>query len=218
MEFVTLIGLSIGLGLLGFIEPCTIGSHLLFIKYLEDKTGAKQMVHLVFFIVTRALIIGAFGAVAAFVGSAIFEVQRIFWIVLGSSYLLVGFIYLIGRQEQLMVTLGPRFWQGSRRRSAATLGFLFGLNVPACALPLLTAVLGVSMGTASVSQGFWTLALFGIALSLPLAILVRWPRGRAWLAWLAARSQAMPLWTGAVFVVLGAWSIYLGVNDIAGTF
>lgn len=49
-----------------------------------------------------------------------------------SSYLLVGFIYLIGRQEQLMVTLGPRLGQGSRRRSAATLGFLFGLNVPAC--------------------------------------------------------------------------------------
>jgi cytochrome c-type biogenesis protein len=212
MELITLIGLSIGLGLLGLIEPCTVGSHLLFIKYLDDKTRTKQMLHLALFVVTRALIIGALGAVAVLIGSAIFNIQRIFWIVLGSGYLLFGLLYLSGRQEQLMVALGPSLQPQRSRYGAATLGLLFGLNVPACAAPLLTAVLGASLGAASISQGFWTLALFGMALSLPLAVLVRWPRGRGWLAWLAAQSQTMPLWTGTVFLLLGAWSIYLGVS------
>ena len=83
MEFATLIGLSIGLGLLGFVEPCTIGSHLLFVKYLEGKASVEQMTQMAVFAVTRALLIGALGAAAAFIGSTILDLQRGFWIVLG---------------------------------------------------------------------------------------------------------------------------------------
>lgn len=89
---------------------------------------------------------------------------------------------------------------------------LFGLNIPACAAPLLAAVFAASAGTATVAQGFWVMAVFGLALSLPLVVAVFWARARGWLDRLAALTHRVPFWTGVAFVVLGAWSVYLGVT------
>lgn len=212
MEFVTLIGLSIGLGLLGFVEPCTIGSHLLFVKYLEGKASMEQMTQTVVFAVTRTLLIGALGAAAAFVGSTILDLQRSFWIVLGIGYVIFGFIYLLGKQDKLMVALGTQVQWGWTHQGAIALGFLFGLNIPACAAPLLAAVLSASLGVASMGRGFLTLALFGAALSLPLVVVIYWQRAKNWLERIVVFSKRMPLWTGMLFILLGLWSISFGVR------
>ena len=37
-SFVGLIAIPAGLGLIGFVEPCSIGSSLVFVKYLEGKS------------------------------------------------------------------------------------------------------------------------------------------------------------------------------------
>lgn len=97
-------------------------------------------------------------------------------------------------------------------RGAAALGIAFGLNIPACAAPLLGAILAATLGAAGVMRGFFALAVFGLALSLPLVMAVFWQRARGWLDLLAALSRRIPLWTGVVFVVLGIWSIYFGVG------
>lgn len=206
----TLLVLPLGLGLLGFIEPCTVGSSLLFVKYLEGKDAAAKLLETGVFTVTRALFIGGLGAVAALVGSAFVDVQRWFWIMLGAAYVVLGLIYLAGRQGRLMRVLGPGLTRAGTTKGAAALGVLFGLNIPACAAPLLAAVFAATLGTASVAQGFWVMAVFGLALSLPLVLAVFWGRARGWLDSVAALSSRVPFWTGVVFIVLGAWSIYYG--------
>lgn len=168
-----------GLGLLGFIEPCTVGSSLLFVKYLEGKEAAAKLLEVTVFAATRAVFIGALGALAALIGSAFLDVQRWLWVLLGAVYV--------------------------------ALGVVFGRNIPACAAPLLAAVLAASLGTATVARGFWTMAVFGLALSLPRVVAVFWSRARGWLDRLAALSNRIPSWTGVVFI-LGGWSIYFGVS------
>lgn len=212
MDLWALVVLPLGLGLLGFIEPCTVGSSLLFVKYLEGKEAAAKLLETGIFAATRALFIGALGAVAALVGSAFLDVQRWFWILLGAVYVLLGLLYLAGKHWRLMRVLGPKLSQARTKKGAAALGVLFGLNIPACAAPLLAAVFAASLGTASVAQGFWVMALFGLALSLPLVVAVFWARARGWLDPLAALSNRIPFWTGVAFVVLGLWSIYFGVS------
>jgi cytochrome c-type biogenesis protein len=206
-----LLVLPLGLGLLGFIEPCTVGSSLLFVKYLEGKAAAAKLLETGVFAATRALFIGSLGAIAALVGSAFLDVQRWFWILLGSAYVLLGLLYLAGRHQRLMRVLGPKLSRARTTRGAAALGVLFGLNIPACAAPLLAAVFAASVGTASVAQGFAVMAIFGLALSLPLVVAVFWARASRWLDRLAALSDRIPLWTGAAFVLLGVWSVYFGV-------
>lgn len=207
-----LLVLPLGLGLLGFIEPCSIGSTLLFVKYLEEKNAASKVVETVVFALTRGVFIGALGALAAFIGSAFVDLQRLFWVSLGSVYLVLGGLYLFGQQRRLTGLLGPIFRRNLGMRGAVTLGVVFGLNIPACAAPLLAAIFAASFGAATVAQGFWMMAIFGVALSLPLIAAVSWTRARAALTRVAGITERAPFWIGVVLVVLGAWSIYLGLD------
>lgn len=56
-----LVWLPLMLGLFGFIEPCSIGSSLLFIKYLEGKSATHKFAQVGIFALTRALFTGALG-------------------------------------------------------------------------------------------------------------------------------------------------------------
>lgn len=217
MEGIEFVLLPIGLGLLGFIEPCTIGSSLLFIQYLERASASEKIVQALVFTATRALMIGSLGAMAAMVGSAFSGFQQAAWILLGAIYVVIGALYASGRSGAVMRRLGPGLKQIAGARGSAALALLFGLNVPACAAPLLVAMLGAaaaggSGGIATIATGFVSLTLFGLALSLPLALAVLWPRARRGLERFVAMGWKMPVTTGLVFVALGAWSMYVGLT------
>lgn len=210
MDIWALIGLAVGLGLLGFIEPCMVGAHLLFVGYLTHQPRMVQVLQMLIFAVTRMAVFGALGSLAVLVGQQIFAIQRGLWIALGISYVIVGSLYLLDKQGVLMQPLGLAVHNHSTARQTALLGVLFGLNVPACAAPLLLAILGASLGMTTAGQGFLILAVFGAALSLPLVALVLAARTRAWLVRLRAVAGRLPRWTGLVFVMLGVGSIALG--------
>jgi cytochrome c-type biogenesis protein len=210
-----LVVLPVGLGLVGFIEPCSIGASLVFIKYLEGKSDAAKVSQMAIFAATRAIFIGGLGILAAVLGAAFLNLQRGGWIVLGSIYAAIGVLYVTGRIRILMFSLGPSLMRLSGVQGSATLGLLFGLNIPACAAPLLLALLGAAAagGAAggTLASGFVALALFGFALSLPLVAAVLFAPARRALDWLAALSERLPLWTGLLLIALGLWSIWFGL-------
>ena len=114
-----------------------------------------------------------------------------------------------------MHAIGPGLRWLRGRRGAAALGLLFGLNIPACAAPLILAMLGLAAasgtGAAELGAGFVSLGLFGLALSLPLVLAVVFAPVRVLLNRLAALSRRIPRWTGALFILLGLWSIWFGL-------
>lgn len=209
----SLLFLPLGLGLLGFIEPCSIGSSLLFVKAVEGKPTATRLAQAAIFTVTRSLFIGVLGIMAALVGAVFLGLQRAGWVVLGGLYLALGVVYLTGNAGRLMVSFGPSLKRLSTVRGMAALGVLFGLNIPACAAPLLAAVLGAAAvgGTAQAARGFVLLALFGLALSLPLVAVLLWAPARRSLDRMAALSSRLPVAIGLLFIALGAWSVYFGL-------
>lgn len=207
--------LPIGLGLFGFIEPCSIGSTLVFIKVMEGKSAAVKLWQVGVFTATRALFIGMLGAVAVLVGSAFIGFQKAMWTGLGAIYVALGLLYVAGRAGYLMTSLGPSLARIGEVRGSAALGLLFGLNVPACSAPLLFALLGTAAASgvsgAALASGFSSLALFGLALSLPLVVAVLIPAAQRALDWLAGLSRRIPFWTGIVLIALGIWSIWFGL-------
>ena len=212
--------LPVGLGLLGFVEPCSIGSTLLVIKHLEGKGAASKLTQVGVFAGTRAVFVGLLGVLAVVLGAAFVGFQRAAWVALGAVYVLIGLLYLAGRAGALMVSLGPGLACLSGTRGSAALGLLLGLNVPPCAGPLLLALLGAAAaGGASggtLAGGFVSLGLFGLAMSLPLVFAVLFAPARGALDWLAGLSRRLPLWTGLLLIVLGAWSIKLGLSVPVG--
>lgn len=199
------------LGLLGFIEPCSIGSTLIFIKYLERKDATRKLVETVLFAATRAVFIGALGVLAVLLGTAFAGLQTGAWILLGAAYIVIGALYATGRAGRLMQSIGPQLGSLSGARGSVGLGVLFGLNIPACAAPLLLILLGAAAAGGATGTtlfaGFVSLAVFGLALSLPLVLTVLFAPARAALDWLARLSGRMPFWTGALLIVIGLWSI-----------
>lgn len=211
----SLVFLPIGLGLLGFIEPCSLGSTLIMVKHLEGKSAANKLAQIGVFAAVRAVFIGLLGTLAVVLGTAFLGLQRGAWIALGALYAAIGVLYLTNRAGTLMISLGPSLSSLSDSRGSAALGVLFGLNIPACAAPLLLALLATAaaggVAGASLASGFIALALFGFALSLPLIIAVLFEPARRALDWLGGLSRRLPFWTGLLMVALGVWSIWFGL-------
>lgn len=207
--------LPVGLGLLGFVEPCSIGSTLIVVKHLEDKGPWSKLAELGAFALTRAAFIGLLGVLAVLVGTAFLWLQRGAWIALGTGYALIGLLYLTGRAGLLMRSIGPRLGRVSGVHASIGLGVLLGFNIPACAAPLLIVLLGTAaVGGAAggvLASGFISLALFGLALSLPLIIAVLFEPARRGLDLLAGLSRRLPVWTGLLLIALGGWSIGFGL-------
>ncbi len=208
---IDLLLLPIGLGLLGFVEPCSVAASLVFVKYLEAGDAAAKLSQVLVFAVTRALFIGLLGVAAALFGSAFLGFQRAAWTALGAIYVVLGAAYLLGRAGALRRRLGPHLPRVSGQRGPVALGLLFGLNIPACATPLLFALFGTAAaGSAAgrpIAQGFLSLALFGTALSLPLVLAALFAPARRALDRLAGLTRRLPLPTGLVLIALGLWSI-----------
>lgn len=186
--WVSAVVLPVVFGLFGFIEPCSIGATLIAIKQIEGRTPSQKVVQTLVFAATRALFIGLLGLVAAVLGSAFLGFQKAAWFVLGAVYIRLGIVYLSGRAGLLMRRLGPGLHRLRSARGAVALGLLFGLNIPACVAPLLLALLAAaatgSAGASNLIQGFISLALFGLALSLPLVAAVFFARALCSICWL----------------------------------
>lgn len=92
---------------------------------------------------------------------------------------------------------------------------MFGLNIPACAAPLIFSLLGLAaaggIAGGTLAAGFVSLGLFGLAVSLPLVLAVLFDPARHLLDRLAGLSTRLPLWTGVLLIVLGLWSVGFGL-------
>lgn len=212
MNAFNLVALPVLFGLFGFVEPCTIGSTLVIVKQIEQRTAAQRIVQTLVFALTRALFIGAAGLLAAVLGSAFLGLQKAAWLLLGLVYIALGLLYVLGKAGVLMRSFGPSLSRMRNVRGSVLLGLLFGLNIPACAAPLILALLGAaaagSATGAALASGFVSLALFGLALSLPLVIAVFFEPARRALDGLAALSCRVPVWTGMLLIALGLWSVW----------
>jgi len=208
----TLLLLPIGLGLLGFIEPCTIGAHLIFLNTQDSKSAADKRRAVLVFIIVRSLMTGLFGALIAFAGQLLVDIQTNLWLIFGSVYLLMGLLFLLGRSSLIKkrIQLAPETWK--RASSPITLGLAFGLNIPACAAPIIFGLLGLAATTGSVFSGFAMMFMFGFALSAPLVFLIISPGLSERFSRLAHILKKKTWVLGVIFIALGIWSIWFGLN------
>ena len=199
------------LGLLGFIEPCAIGSHMVVLGALAEQSRAKRAGSLLIFVLTRTVALGLVGVVVAAIGQQFIVGQKVFWFLFGFAYVMLGALYFAGKGRLLAGGIGAGRRLANGRRGAVALGVLFGLSVPACAAPLLFAVAASATGANAYALGFATMALFGLALSAPLLFVAAIPK----LARALEGMRSAPRWVrrtvGILLVAMGAWSIWFGL-------
>ena len=216
MEPFSLFVAPAALGLLGFIEPCSLGATMLVLRHLDGRPAAARAGELLLFVTTRALVAGMLGVLAVLIGRSFTGFQQSVWIVLGLVYLLVGSAMATGRSGLLTGWLPslPASALAARGGSLA-LGFLLGLGVPACAAPILFALFAFAAAKgalgAGLLYGFVALGVFGFMLSAPLLLFVAVPAARSLLEGLFVLGRRAPRLAGALLAALGLWSIAMGL-------
>ena len=80
MDALYLLALAVGLGLLGFVEPCSIGANMVFLGHLREKGRGARLRETTKFALVRSAVLGFFGLGIAFLGSSVFAAQKGFWL------------------------------------------------------------------------------------------------------------------------------------------
>jgi len=203
--------LAFGLGLLGFVEPCTIGAHMLFLGAQRNRPMGERFGAALIFLMARLVVMGLFGGLIVVLGQRLIGVQTGAWLVFGLIYLGLGLAIVTGRDTALRqrIRFSPERWKVAS--NPLLQGLAFGLNIPACAAPILFGLIGTAALSGSQTTGFVMMAVFALALSLPLLPLAMVPglaRPLDRLAdWLRPRRWLL----GAVFIILGIWSVWFGL-------
>lgn len=203
--------LSFGLGLLGFIEPCTIGAHMLFLGAQRTRAIRQRLAAVAIFLAARVVVMGGFGGLIVVLGQRLIGVQTGAWLVFGAIYLGLGLGFLFGWERALRqrISLAPVHWNSAS--NPLIQGLAFGLNIPACAAPILFGLMGTAVASGSAATGFVMMAIFAVGLSLPLVPLSVLPRVAASLDRLADWLRPRRWLFGLIFVALGLWSIWFGL-------
>ena len=79
--------LAFGLGLLGFIEPCTIGAHMLFLGGQRARPLGRRLGAAMTFLLARLVVMGGFGGMIVVLGQRLIGVQTGAWLIFGAIYL-----------------------------------------------------------------------------------------------------------------------------------
>ena len=163
------------------------------------------------FLLARLVVMGGFGGMIVVLGQRLIGVQTGAWLIFGVIYLGLGFAIFAGWDKSMRRRIGfaPERWKAAS--NPLVQGLAFGLNIPACAAPILFGLMGAATVSGSAMIGFVMMAVFAFALSLPLLPLsivpslarpldrlADWLRPRRWLL-------------GAIFVGLGIWSVWFGL-------
>ncbi|MDH3603772.1 MAG: hypothetical protein OEU26_29540, partial [Candidatus Tectomicrobia bacterium] len=200
----------IGLGLLGFLEPCSLGANAVFLGYIMPLSGWRRVAEALTFTLSRGVFLGLIGAAAGALGGAVLVLQRGYIAVLGVVFVLLGAWVLTG-ESRYMPRLPSLHLGGLHRRhsKALLLGVIFGLSAPACATPLLGALVAQSLPLGA-AGGFITLFVFGVAMSAPLMGLAVWRGWQQDLERLRVLRPYLPYLTGGVLLLIGLYAIASG--------
>ena len=211
MTIYSLVILPFVFGLVGFVEPCSMGINAIFLSSIEKKNKADRAKEVTIFVFGRAFVLALIGVSAAFVGNKYFSFQQYFFIILASLYIFVGILMifsksLVGKLRNIRIAslLGLDFKKGSLKR----FGFFAGLTIPACAIPLITVLLGQSLLLGKILEGFVTLFIFGLDLSIPLVFFSCLKRGVIWIGWLAERANKFRIAGGLLLIIIGSATFY----------
>jgi len=210
MGFYDLILIPILFGLVGFIEPCSLGINVIFLNRIKDFERNKRLYETTIFTFVRALILALIGLSAAFIGSRFITIQSSLFIVLGVVYIILGVLSIINIHYPIF-KFSINFTNYFRNKGAFSLGFIFGLIIPACAIAFVIALIGNATLSGNSFNGFISLFLFGIALSSPLIFISYFKKSIQIVQKLADKTRKFPWLAGVVLILIGILTILTSV-------
>jgi cytochrome c-type biogenesis protein len=189
-------------GLIGFFEPCSLGINIIFLNRIKGLNKAKKILETSTFSLARGSLLALVGLSAAFIGSKIITIQSSFFLILGAIYIFFGALTIVNKYKPVFRS-GIDLTKYFRIKSNVTLGLVFGLVIPACAIPIILALVGKSILLGNLLEGFVSLFSFGLALSAPLLIISFFGKSNEIISKISEKAGHMPWLAGVGLIVVG---------------
>ncbi len=189
-------------GLIGFVEPCSIGINIIFLNRIHSFKRAKRISETLIFTLVRGTFLALAGLSAAFIGSKIITIQSSFFLILGGVYILLGALTIMNMYRPIF-THEINLSTYLKHQESITLGVVFGLIIPACAISFVLALIGKSILTGDILEGFVSLFVFGVVLSFPLVVITCFDQSNEIISKISKKARQIPWLAGAVLIGVG---------------
>ncbi|MBI4641709.1 MAG: hypothetical protein HY731_13510 [Candidatus Tectomicrobia bacterium] len=196
-----IIGYAALLGLIGFIEPCSLGVSYAFLLQVKEVRPERKWGFAGAFLLSRAFLLALVGLLVAFLSQQFRVLQSWTFLLIGSFFILAGILALL--QQQMRSVQTGMEWMSKLTQLPGVLGTLMGPMIPVCSIPLLAILLGSNLTLGTIWLGFVSLFVFGAMLSFPLLLLLWWSVSIEWLQRLYAVMQRYRWVTSALLIGLG---------------
>lgn len=193
-------------GLLGFIEPCSMGLNIIFLNKINTMSRGKRLRETLLFTLVRGFFFALVGLSAAFIGSRLIVIQSSFFVILGVVYILLGIFTIINMYLPIL-SCNLNLSRYLKSRGSLALGVIFGLVIPACAISFVIALIGRALLIGDIIGGFVTLFVFGVALSSPLIVLTFFEKSNEMLMKIFKWIQRIPWLAGATLIIVGLLTV-----------
>ncbi|AXE55204.1 cytochrome c biogenesis CcdA family protein [Aurantimicrobium sp. MWH-Uga1] len=209
------IPLAILAGLISFASPCVLPLVPGYLAYVsgvsaparDAKTRRANMWRMVagvsLFIAGFSAVFIAYGAAFGAVGAWLLQWQELITVILGTVVIAMGLIF-IGQFGFFQRTAKLNISPATGLAGAPLLGVVFGLGWTPCIGPTLTAILSLSIDTASPWRGALLGFAYCVGLGIPFILLafgLSWAIGSV--AFLKRHIRAINIFGGILLIVLG---------------
>lgn len=189
-------------GLIGFIEPCSLGINIIFLNRIKGFNRVKRISETLIFTAVRGFFLALLGLSAAFIGNKIITIQSSFFLILGGVYILLG-VLAVTNMYRPIFKYEINMSKYIKNEGSIALGVVFGLIIPACAISLVLALVGKAILFGNLFEGFISLFIFGIALSSPLLLISCFDKSSEIIAKTADKARRVPWLAGMVLIGVG---------------
>lgn len=202
MSIYTLVLIPALFGLIGFVEPCSLGINGIFLNRIKGFEKKKRISETLIFTFVRGGFLALAGLSAAFIGSKIITLQSSFFVILGGVFILLGALAILNRYMPIF-KYEINISKYLKNRGSITLGFAFGLIIPACAISFVLALIGKSIFLGNLLEGFVSLFIFGIGLSSPLVVISCFDKSNEIITKISEKARQIPWLAGVVLIAVG---------------
>lgn len=163
-------------GVVSSLSPCGIGMLPVVISYIgssKENRTSKYVLQIIFFILGLAICLTAIGIIAALTGQVFGAGNRVYFVLILTSLILIFGLNLLGLLEINFPVLVKKFPKSDKLNSITyplILGMVFALASTPCSTPILAGIMAAATISSNIAYAALMLFLFSIGQGMIILI------------------------------------------------
>ena len=155
-------------GVVASLSPCGIGMLPIVVSYIgssSEKRTSKNLLQIVFFILGMSICLTAIGLVCALTGQIFDATNRVYFVLILTSLILIFGLNLLGLLDINFPVLVKKFPQSDKHNFITyplLLGMVFALAASPCSTPILAGIMAAASMSANLLYAALMLFLFSL--------------------------------------------------------